>query len=92
MAGLTLQEITLIDALAQELEEARRTAAAAVDRAEAIAGLAEMALEVQEDGLGRPVELGDLIEGKDEERRAQARSLMERIVNRADELKGILGG
>jgi hypothetical protein len=36
--------------------------------------------------------LADLIELDDEQRRAQARALMERIVRNADELKGVLGG
>lgn len=91
MEGLTEDDLTLIDGLARELELARMAAAAACDRAAAIAALAEVALELQQDGLGRPVELGDLIDWKDEKRRAEARSLMERMVNRADELRALFG-
>lgn len=63
-----------------ELAEARRVAAGAVDRADALAQLRSYALETQ-DELRRPVSASDVFDTRDEQRRARLSALADRITN-----------
>ena len=63
-----------------ELAEARRVAAKAIDRADAFAQLRSYTLEVQ-DELRRPVRASDVFDTSNEERRARLNALADRITN-----------
>lgn len=63
-----------------ELAEARRVAAKAIDRADALAQLRSYTLEMQ-DEMRRPVSASDVFDTSDEQRRARLNALADRITN-----------